>query len=399
MRYIAAIGLAMLLAGCTGNQTPVAEPKAEAPAEPKKKAGEVVIAEAAQKTAGIEVQTVQPSSVSEMITATGALTENEERTWTVGSHIEGRVVSVLAKPGDFVKEGAVLARLHSHEVHDSRSDFRRAGDELTRARAAALQATRIRDRAARLLDLKAASKQDLELAEGQLREAEIAVRNAQTELERVRTHITEYLDVTVQAEGKDVGEDHVPVKAPASGMVIERKASAGTVVTSGQEMFRITDPSSLWMIANVSEADLAHLRVGQSARVLVRAYPDRAFPGRILRLGEELDPTTRTLRVRVLVPNQGGLLKPEMYATTQIERAGSRSAVFIPEAAVQDLSGNRVVFVRIGPDRYEARPVEVGPVLDGRLEVKNGVKPGDQVAVRGSFILKSQLLRSSMEEE
>jgi cobalt-zinc-cadmium efflux system membrane fusion protein len=139
--------------------------------------------------------------------------------------------------------------------------------------------------------------------------------------------------------------------------------------------------------------------VGQTVRVLVRAYPERAFPGRILRLGEELDPTTRTLKVRVLVPNQGGLLKPEMYATAEIERAGSRSALFVPEAAAQDLNGNRVVFVKTGADRFEARPIQVARVSDGKMEVTNGLKAGDQVAVKGSFILKSQLLRSSMESE
>lgn len=396
---MAAIALAALLAGCSHDEPAKADATPGARAETKKNPGELTMAETAQKAAGVAVESLQPSSVSESITATGELTVNEDRTWTVGSHIEGRVVTVSAKPGDLVKQGAVLARMHSHEVHDSRADFRRASDELVRARAAALQATRLRDRAARLLELKAASKQDVELAEGQLREAEAAVRNAKTELERVRTHITEYLEVTVSEEGRDAGEDHVPIKAPASGLVTERKASAGTVVTSGQEMFRITDPSSLWMTANVAESDLQHLRVGQSVRVLVRAYPEHSFPGRILRLGEELDPTTRTLKVRVLVPNAGGLLKPEMYASAEIARAGSRSALFVPESAAQDLNGNRVVFVQTGADRFEARPIQVARVTDGRMEVSNGLKAGDRVAVKGSFLLKSQLLRSLMEQE
>jgi cobalt-zinc-cadmium efflux system membrane fusion protein len=399
VRHTAAIALAAILAGCSGNGPAKTEAKADAPAEEKLKSGEVIMTEPAQKMAGITVELLQPGIVSESITATGELTVNEERTWTVGSHIEGRVVTVFAKPGDHVRQGAVLARMHSHEVHDSRADFRRASDELVRARAAALQATRLRDRAARLFELKAASKQDLELAEGQRREAEVAVRNAQTELDRVRTHITDYLEVSVSPGNEDRGEDHIPIKTPESGQVIERKASAGTVVTTGQEMFRITDPSSVWMMANVSESDLRHLRVGQSVRVIVRAYPDRPFPGRILRLGEALDPTTRTLKVRVLVPNRGGLLKPEMYATAEIERAGSRSALFVPEAAAQDLSGNRVVFVRTGPDRFEARPIQVARVLDGRMEVVEGLRSGEEVVVRGSFILKSQLLRSSMEQE
>ena len=152
-------------------------------------------------------------------------------------------------------------------------------------------------------------------------------------------------------------------------------------------------------MANVSEGDLAYLRIGQPVRVLVRAYPDRVFRGRILRLGEELDATTRTLKVRVLVPNQGGLLKPEMYATAEIERAASRGALYVPESAIQDLNGNRVVFVQLGPDRFEARAIEIAGTANGLSEVTRGLKAGERVAVKGSFVLKSQLLRASMEEE
>ena len=161
----------------------------------------------------------------------------------------------------------------------------------------------------------------------------------------------------------------------------------------------MTDPSSLWMIAKVAEGDLAQLRAGQPVKVLVRAHPGRTFSGKILRLGEALDPTTRTLQVRVLVPNPGGLLKPEMYATAEIERSSSRQALYVAEGAVQDLHGSRVVFVRTAPDRFEARPIDAVRTLNGRVEVAAGLKPGDLVAVKGSFILKSQLLRSSMEEE
>jgi cobalt-zinc-cadmium efflux system membrane fusion protein len=134
-------------------------------------------------------------------------------------------------------------------------------------------------------------------------------------------------------------------------------------------------------------------------RVIVRAHPGRAFSGRILRLGEELDPTTRTLKVRVLVPNEGRLLKPEMYAAAEIQRASSRSALFIPEAAAQELNGSRVVFVRTGPGRFQARAIDIAGTMNGRMEVTAGLKAGEQVVVKGSFVLKSQMLRGSLEEE
>ena len=389
---LAALGL---LAGCSSKAPePAAKAEPEPAADVKAQAAGLVLTPDAQQKTGIVVEPVQLERVNEALSATGELTVNQERTWSVGSHIDGRIVSVHANAGDVVKESFVLARIHSHDVHESRANYRKARDELARAQSAARLARTLRDRAVRLFELKAGSKQDVEVAEGQVREAATAVKNAETELQRARVHITEYLDVALDSD-----EDEVPIKAPASGLVVDRKVSAGTAVQQGQEVFRITDPSALWMIANVAEADLAQLRVGQAARVLVRAYPDRVFPGRILRLGEALDPTTRTLQVRVLVPNAGGLLKPEMYATAEIERQSTREALYVPEDAVQELNGSRVVFVRTAPDRFEARPIEVARTLGRRVEVANGLKAGEPIAVKGTFILKSHLLRSSMEEE
>lgn len=397
MRKIALVLLAGLAIACN-RQEPTQAAAIDAPAETKRGAGEVILDAARQKNAGIETASVQPSSVSETVSATGALTVNEERTWRVGSHIEGRVVDVLANPGDRIKKGFVLAHLHSHQVHDSRSDYRRASDELARAKSAEELARRLRDRAARLFELKAGSRQEVDAAEANLREAASAVRNADTEVNRVRTHIMEYLGVPL-TEGPAAHSSDIPIRSPDSGLLIERNVSAGSVVSVGQDMFRITDPNSLWMIASVAEADLQHLRVGRAVRVLVRAHPDRTFSGRILRLGESLDPTTRTLQVRVLVPNTGGLLKPEMYATAEIERSANRNALFIPEAAVQDLNGARIVFLQLAEDRFAARPVETRRGANGRLEVTSGLQAGDRVVVKGSFILKSQMLRSSLEEE
>src|SRR5690606_31827691 len=135
LKQVALVILAGLAISCN-RQEPTQAAAIESAAEPKRAPGEVILDATRQKNAGIEIASVQPSSVRETIQATGALTVNEERTWRVGSHIEGRVVDVLANPGDRIRKGFVLAHLHSHQVHDSRSDYRRASDELARAKAA-----------------------------------------------------------------------------------------------------------------------------------------------------------------------------------------------------------------------------------------------------------------------
>jgi cobalt-zinc-cadmium efflux system membrane fusion protein len=131
----------------------------------------------------------------------------------------------------------------------------------------------------------------------------------------------------------------------------------------------------------------------------VQAYPNRAFGGRIGKLGEALDPATRTVQVRVDLPNPGGLLKPEMYATAEIELGGSDLGLFIPAEAPQELRGQTVIFVLKGPEEFEARPVELGPSVEGSVQVVRGLKPGDQVVSFGSFILKSEFLKASLAEE
>lgn len=389
----------LLLSGCRG----VTEPAAQKPAEQPDSSGgraSVQLSPAAVKNAGIETVPVRRSPVQKDITATGQMTVNEDRTWLVGALTEGRVVSVHARVGDMVKNGQVLARIHSHQVHEARADWTAARFEVERAEAQAALARRLRDRAGRLLELRAGSQQELETAEAQLRNAEAAVRNAKVELEKHRVHITEFLDVPLEelhADGEE--HDYIPVRAPAAGLVYERTATQGTVVSQGDAMFRITSPASLWMTANVSEADLGSLRPGQPVKVSVRAWPDRSFSGTVLRLGEQLDPETRTLQVRVQVPNAAGMLKPGMYATASIAAGGTREALLVPQAAAQEIGGARAVFVRTGAGRFEPRAIEVAATRDGMLEVGRGLQPNDEVVVKGAFILKSHMLQSTLSEE
>ena len=385
--------LAILLCACNRTTPETGAEAEERPAAGAAKPGAVELDAAAQKSAGIEIHTMQATSVAEQITAPGQFVVDEDRTWSVGALTEGRVAEVNVKLGEPAREGQVLATIHSHDVHDSRAQYRNAEEEVKRAQSAEDLATRQRDRAQRLFDLKAVSREQLENAGQELRNAEAATRNAKVLLEKARIHLVDYLDVPVE------GEQHeTPVKAPASGIVIERKATPGMVITPGQELFRLTDQRSLWLIAAVNEADLGSLRVGQQVRVQVRAYGDRSFSGRILRLGEELDPATRTLQVRVHVPNPGAVLKPGMFASAEIRRESSRSALFAPQAAIQEVNGQPCVFVQTGATSFAVRPVLPGASRDGRVEVTSGLKAGDRIVVKGAFLVKSQLLKGSLAE-
>lgn len=401
---VAVSGGLMLLAGCA--KEPPQPVKAQSTA-PKTDATvrEVVLDAAAIKRAGIAHDTVGVRSLPQVLRATGRIALNENQTWRVGAVTEGRIVAILVNPGDTVRPGQTLARMHSHDIHESRAQYRKAVAELTRLESVQTQAQRMRDRVRRLYQLKAASLEQTEMAETEFKNAQTAVANGTVEVERTKRHLTEFLQIPADVPDHAPEAPHeetadlIPIKSPASGTLLTRNITPGTVVQASGDLFVVSDLSSLWMIAAVPEENLPNLRTGMVAAVYVQAYPDQPFHARIGRLGEELDPTTRTVRVRLDLPNRNGRLKPEMYATAEIELGGSEPALFVPQEAIQEVGGESVVFVRHGEGRYEVRPVRAGRVLEGSQEITQGLKDGEVIATRGCFQLKSQLLKSTLAED
>jgi multidrug efflux pump subunit AcrA (membrane-fusion protein) len=374
----------------------------EVPAKAEAPSNSVALAPAAQKEAGVAVEQVQARSLPQVLRSTARITNDENRTWRVGAVTEGRIVSVRANPGDSVQRGQVLARVHTHQIHEARADYRKAVTDLERLKSDESFARRARDRAKRLFDLKAGSLEQWEHSETELRGAELAVSNARVDLERARNHLVDFLGIPADDPDHGKGgdeDDYIPVRSPAAGVVLARNVTPGTVVTPAHDLFLVSDLTRLWAIAEVNEEFLGRLRAGMPVRVYVQAYGAEAFRGRIGKLGETLDPATRTIKVRVELPNPGGRLKPEMYASTEIELGGSERAVFVPEEAIQEVRGRQAVFVRSAADRFEVRPVEPGRSVGDATEIRRGLQPGEWIAVRGSFILKSEFLKSSLADE
>jgi len=359
------------------------------------KEGTIIVLDKTQLQKGhVMVEPVRSEEIVSTLTIPGRLTFSEDQTWHIGAIANGRIENISARVGDSVKANQVLGRLHSHEVHEARAGYQQAQTELERTRSAQGYAKQRRDRAQRLLELRAGSRQDLETAEADLRNAEAAIEKAQSEVDKERAHLNIF---GLPIEGTDE-EDDIPILAPAAGLVLERKATVGSVVNSADELFVITDISSLWMIAAANEEDMSKLHPGQLVRVQVRAYSGREFAGRILKLGEELDPATRTLQIRIAVPNPRGLLKPEMYATASVQQAGKRQSLVVPEQAIQEIDGVSVVFVQDSENEFRARTVEPGQHADGGVEIVEGLKRGEAVVVKGGFALKSEMLKTMIQD-
>jgi cobalt-zinc-cadmium efflux system membrane fusion protein len=370
---------------------------ASAPAQKEHEAGIIVLDETQQQKAHIRVEPVRAKDVTETVTVPGRLTASGDQTWRVGAIASGRIEDLTVRLGDLVPAGQILGHIHSHEVHEARAGYQQASVELERARSAQAYAQQKRDRAQRLFDLRAGSRQDLETAEAELRNAQAAVEKAQSEVHKERAHL-EIFRLPIDEAASEGEQDDIPIPAPASGVIWDRRATVGSVVNAGDELLTLIDTSSLWMIGAANEADLSKLRPDQAVRIQTRAYPGREFGGRILKLGEQLDPATRTLQIRIAVPNPQGLLKPEMYATATLQESARRSAIVLPDEAVQDIDGVAAVFVRRDQHEFETRTVKTGQKAGGETEILEGLNTGEAVVVKGGFLLKSQLLKSLIQE-
>jgi RND family efflux transporter MFP subunit len=170
------------------------------------------------------------------------------------------------------------------------------------------------------------------------------------------------------------------------------------MVHTDDDLFLIGDLSNVWIVAHVYEQDVAVARTGISARLTLDAYPGRSWDGTLAYVASRLDPETRTLEVRLELPNDGSL-RPGLFGTLWLPPAGvdpNQTVLTVPESAVQRIEDGEVVFVEIARNEYEARPVELGARGGGLFEVRSGIDEGARVVVAGAFVLKSELLKGEV---
>ena len=391
-----ALVVLLLAAACTA---PTPEPHAVEPEVEATSTGPRIVRVSADaaRAADIVIGTAELAKTPETIEAPGRVTLDEDRTARVGSFVEGVVIDCCKSVGSYVRKGAQLAAIHSHATHEVVAEFLTAKAELRARESEREYARQARERAANLLELKAGSLQAVQRAETDERAAETAVAAAQAGLQRARAHLDFYGLDPAAVENPGAGEEpHIEILAPLSGTIVEREVKLGDVVTSTTEMYVISDLSRLWVIAQVPEQHLGALRAGMPVEVRTRAFPERAVTGRVTYVSSELDPETMTVQVRCSVPNPRGELKTGMYATVSLQSQSMRERIVVPEEAVQRLNGEVVVFVAAGEDGFEVRSVREGRRLQDGIEILDGLRAGERLAVSGAFVLKSELLKSEL---
>ncbi|MCK9588620.1 MAG: efflux RND transporter periplasmic adaptor subunit [Terrimicrobiaceae bacterium] len=189
------------------------------------------------------------------------------------------------------------------------------------------------------------------------------------------------------------------LKAPIDGLIVARNSTVGELVDKGSDIYTISDPADLWVIAEVKERDIAAVKVGQDATFKVLPYPEAEFHGKVVRLGNQLESDSRTLEVRIETSNADGRLKPGMFADVEITTTVLKDVLVIPDTSLQSDGEAQVVFVAFGDGKFEKRTVTLGMEHRGRVQILDGIKAGETVVTQGSFILKSELLKGELGEE
>jgi cobalt-zinc-cadmium efflux system membrane fusion protein len=362
-------------AGCHHNSN--------AAAPPTPPAGEAWLTPQQVKNGSLVVEPVGDQDVGGAIVTSGKVTFDDLRVSHVFSPVTGRVVKIEAQPGERVKKGKVLATIESPDVGNAFSDLAKANADLTASE-------HDFKRQKELFDAHAASQKDFESAQDNYMKAKAELVRAQKKAQ------------LLAHGGADSVTQEYTLRAPIEGEVVSRNMTSGMEVVgqysqgNAVELFTIGELDYVWAVADVFEMDLGRIKKGSRVTVRVVTYPGRVFTGTVDWVSGQLDPNTRTAKVRCTIDNKDRALKSEMYATVSISVA-ERKALAIPRGAMLRLGDQTVVFVETGaaPNgqiRFERRPVAVDEDEGGDfLPVTHGLERGDKIVTSGAILLAGMI--------
>ncbi len=347
--------------------------------EAKLEKGHVKLTDAEVREAGVGAEELKAQSLPSQVILNAVISANQDRLAHVSPRVPARITAVNVNAGDRVKTGQVLALLDSLELGEAQATWHQAqsGESLARTDF---------ERAQSLHKDEVIAEKDYLRARSEYEKAKAQARAAGERLQM--------LGVAPSSVGSKGGSTF-PLTAPFSGVVVEKKAVLGEMAQPDKSVFAVADLSTVWVEASLFEKDLSRVRVGATTTVTVPAYPGVEFKGKVTNIASMLDKDTRTIPVRITVPNADGRLKPEMFGTASIEGTAATDVLVLPETAVILLNGEATVFIDQDGD-YEARHVQLGDRLGGNVVIASGVKAGDWVVRKGAFAIKAKLLKSQI---
>jgi cobalt-zinc-cadmium efflux system membrane fusion protein len=382
IHFLAVLTLTCIVAGC-GKKTEKKETEVEQPANARRadQSSKHTLRIKPEMLRDIRVTTapVEMRPGGEGVQMLGELTVNQGAYAEVGAPITCRVVSVLAAPSQFVREGQDLVVLRSVDIGKARAEYITAQTRLDLAR--------------KILERKRSLAGENIVPLREIQEAEANAATAEADVRATRATL---LALGAGAETSDSSE--LVLRAPIAGTVLERAAIQGQMADPAQPLFRIGDMTKLWLIVHAFERDAVRLAVGSPAQAAFAALPGRTFNGKVTVIGKQVDAASRTVPVRVEVANAEQLLRPGMSATAWVA-LGRRSEriIAVPVAVLQRIENEWLVFLPTGQDTFEVRPVGRGRDLGAEVEIVSGLKAGERVVVEGAFLLKAEAEKARSE--
>jgi RND family efflux transporter MFP subunit len=312
-----------------------------------------------QQLIGVEYGAAEYESAGDSIQAAARVTFDETRITRIQPRVEGWISQVFADfTGKYVKKGDRLLTLYSPDALATEQEYLLAlkAQRLTHAGMAGMQESEV--------NLVAAARRRLELWDIPADEIEAIGRTGHT-------------------------IDDLTLVSPASGYITERNAFNKQHVTPDTVLYTLADLSSVWVIADVFEYEASGVHLGQSAIMTLDYLPGRAFRGRMSYILPQVDPATRTLKVRIAFDNPGGALKPDMFGQVTLSTGGGRR-LMVPRSAVLDSGDRQVVFLDRGNGAFEPRAVKTGRQAGDRIEILSGLSAGERIVTSGNFLIDSE---------
>jgi cobalt-zinc-cadmium efflux system membrane fusion protein len=325
----------------------------------------------------LQIFTVAAAPLARSLRLSGAAAYNAFRTTPVISPVGGPVAQLLAAPGDHVKLRQPLLEVSSPDYAQLRASYLKARETF------------------RVADKNFARAQDLythgAIAERDLLQAESDRNQAKADLDSNEQTLRILGIPQPDALEKAPASPGIPLLSPIDGEIVERLVSPGQLLQAGAtQAFTISDMSTVWVLANVYQTDLAFVKPGEEVEVVSDAFPD-IFRGKISYLAPAVDVNTRTLQARIVVENRGRKLKKDMYVTVTVKAGRVENAIAVPDSAVlRDDENQPFVYVAAEDNKFRRRSVEIGQSQDGRTLILRGLSAGEKIVGDGSLFLQFQ---------
>jgi cobalt-zinc-cadmium efflux system membrane fusion protein len=346
----------------------------------------------AAQWAGLTIRPVEARAFRSSVVTDGKIAVDEDHSTPIFSPYSGLIKRLAVKLGERIKRGQLVFALEATDMVQAQNDFITSLAALETARSQLNLAQIIEKRQHDLYDAKAVPLKDWQQAQNDLVAAQNNVRSAEIALEAVRNRLrilqkTEQEIVDFEKTGKINPE--TPIYSPIDGTIVQRKVGPGQYVISGASdpVFVVGDLATVWLFANVREADAPKVAIGQAVEFKVLSYPERTFAAKISYVTPAVDPTTRRVQVRANVDNPGGLLQPEMFANVSIFTSDAATSPAVPrEAIIYEGDGARV-WVATDDKSVELRRVKLGLTNGNAVQVLEGLAAGDKVVTKGSLFI------------